>query len=108
MLQEICTLMLAVIFNGDQLNFINCLGLVLCFSGIMGHVGLKFMKSTREQQEPRSHSQSSIVQGPNSTSSSNAMNFPGSSGCESGEPLLPPMMGIDGDSDIENNDSWHR
>jgi len=43
--KEICTLCLAVVFNGDQLTFINFLGLLLCFTGIICHVAFKFMKS---------------------------------------------------------------
>jgi len=46
--QEICTLCLAVIFNNDELSFINFIGLVMCFTGIILHVGFKFARSTTE------------------------------------------------------------
>jgi hypothetical protein len=46
--QELVTLCLAVIFNGDQLTFINFIGLVMCFTGIICHVGFKFARSTTE------------------------------------------------------------
>lgn len=35
-------------FNGDQLTFINFLGLVMCFTGIIAHVAFKFARSKRE------------------------------------------------------------
>jgi hypothetical protein len=41
--QEICTLALAAEINGDRMNPLNFLGLVVCLSGIGLHVVLKAM-----------------------------------------------------------------
>jgi len=41
MWQEVITLTLAVIVNGDQMSMVNIVGLVLCLSGIVVHVVLK-------------------------------------------------------------------
>lgn len=106
--QEICTLGLAVAFNGDQLSFINFLGLLMCFMGIIGHVSFKIMRSTKEMSQPI-HNDTGTVQGCNSTSNSN---IPGvssrGSGCESGKPLLNVNSSIEGESDVEIEDSWNR
>lgn len=40
-LQEICTLVLAVEWNGDQISEINIFGLLFCLGGISFHVALK-------------------------------------------------------------------
>ena len=41
MLQELCVLYLAVYINGDKVNFVNGIGLVVCLCGIALHVILK-------------------------------------------------------------------
>ena len=41
MLQELCVLYLAVYINGDKVNFVNGVGLVVCLCGIALHVILK-------------------------------------------------------------------
>jgi len=46
--KEICTLVLAVIINNDQMSFVNFLGLVLCLIGIICHVVFKFSKSAQD------------------------------------------------------------
>lgn len=96
-----------MIFNGDQLNFVNVIGFLLCFSGIIGHVAFKFLKSTRDF-ESSSHNPGSINQGPGSSVSKNGSVSPSliassrTVACESGKPLL------DGESDVEIDDSWNR
>ena len=43
--QEICTLYLAAKVNGDQMNLVNGLGLVVALAGIALHVILKAVHS---------------------------------------------------------------
>ncbi|CAG7734236.1 unnamed protein product [Allacma fusca] len=50
--KEICTLSLAVILDGDQMSFINFIGLLTCLTGIICHVAFKFAKSAKELKNP--------------------------------------------------------
>ncbi|CAL8112898.1 unnamed protein product [Orchesella dallaii] len=112
--KEICTLCLAVIFNGDQLSFINFLGLLMCFTGIIGHVAIKVMNSTREL-EPTNHNTTSITtvsinaskNGPHSSNLPNVLRKEPTGG-ESGKPLLEVTSSAELESDVEIDDSWHR
>jgi len=112
--KEICTLCLAVIFNGDQLSFINFLGLLMCFTGIIGHVAVKVMNSTREL-EHSNHNATTIntVSISTSKNGSHTSNLPNvlrkePTGCESGKPLLQVTSSAEVESDVEIDDSWHR
>ena len=49
--QEICTLVLAVEWNGDEMTPMNVAGLLLCLGGIVCHVVHKSLKSNGEQQK---------------------------------------------------------
>ena len=40
-MQELITLLLAALINGDHMNTINGIGLVICLAGIVLHVSLK-------------------------------------------------------------------
>lgn len=120
--KEICTLCLAVIFNGDQLSFINFLGLLLCFTGIIGHLVFKFMKS-RKETEPSAHHSGQNGGAGSGGGVANSMkngsminpNLPCSSRDllggegESEKPLLRVGTScMEGESDVEIDDSWHR
>lgn len=50
--QEICLLILAVEYNGDQMSAINMLGLVMCLSGIACHIVHKFSITKPVQNIP--------------------------------------------------------
>jgi len=56
--KELCTLILAISFNGDELSAINSLGLVLCFTGIVLHVIFKFLKN--EENNNRANCDNSV------------------------------------------------
>jgi len=43
--KEICTMVLAVIFNKDPLSVINFFGLLLCLFGILAHLLFKFLRT---------------------------------------------------------------
>ncbi|XP_021955377.1 solute carrier family 35 member C2 isoform X2 [Folsomia candida] len=80
--KEICTLCLAVIFNGDQLTFINFIGLLMCFTGIICHVTFKVMKSTNTGG---GDSDVSTVVASSNNATSTALSS-GSSSCRQGGP----------------------
>ena len=45
LLQELCTILLATEFAGDEMNFMKFGGLIICLSGIVLHVYYKTVKS---------------------------------------------------------------
>ena len=47
--QEICTLYLAVELNGDKMNPLNVVGLILCLAGIALHVVIKAVRGKNLQ-----------------------------------------------------------
>ncbi|XP_076470800.1 solute carrier family 35 member C2-like [Babylonia areolata] len=54
--KELCVLYLAVYINGDKINFINAIGLVVCLAGIALHIILKavYARYDREDEMVRS------------------------------------------------------
>jgi hypothetical protein len=118
--QEICTLCLAVIFNGDQLTFINFMGLVLCFTGIICHVAFKIARTTKGESEASVSTVNPVSGGVHpggvrgccsSSSGVTPTNAPltglFSKDKESETPLLSEKGEISRDSDDEN-DLWNR
>lgn len=80
----------------------------MCFTGIISHVGFKIARSTRELEQPN-HNASAGAPGPSGNPKNNAMDCDGpGGGCESDKPLLDVASCVEGDSDIEIDDSWHR
>lgn len=57
--KELCTLLLAHVFNGDKMNAVNGIGLVVCIAGIILHVILKAVHN-REQNSARVKRQEEI------------------------------------------------
>ena len=53
MWQEVITLTLAVIVNGDQMTTVNIVGLVICLCGIVVHV---ILKATTPREYKQIHS----------------------------------------------------
>ena len=51
-LKEVCQLVLAVKWKGDQLSTVNVLGLVLCLGGIVCHVAHKYSMFTSANERP--------------------------------------------------------
>lgn len=45
--KEVCTLLLAIFANGDQLNALNAIGLLVCVTGICGHAIVKIQHLRR-------------------------------------------------------------
>lgn len=48
--KEVCTLYLAASVNGDRMNFVNGIGLIVCLSGISIHVIVKAMSAHEEKK----------------------------------------------------------
>ncbi|XP_054275905.1 solute carrier family 35 member C2 [Macrosteles quadrilineatus] len=53
--KEVCTLILAVEWNGDQLTLINCVGLLFCLGGIICHVVNKAISSAAQHKPTTLH-----------------------------------------------------
>ncbi|XP_075159734.1 uncharacterized protein K02A2.6 isoform X1 [Haematobia irritans] len=48
---DIFQLALAVVYNGDQLTLINCLGLIVCLAGICCHIVHKYSSLTKNEEQ---------------------------------------------------------
>ncbi|XP_075159735.1 solute carrier family 35 member C2 isoform X2 [Haematobia irritans] len=49
--KDIFQLALAVVYNGDQLTLINCLGLIVCLAGICCHIVHKYSSLTKNEEQ---------------------------------------------------------
>jgi solute carrier family 35 protein C2 len=100
--KEICTLVLAVILNGDQMTLVNFIGLVLCLLGIICHVTFKFAKSAKDLDQGLSDKPTIGI--PTNTPL-REMAFP----TEDDLPLLrKSTLPLDFDSGDENDELWTR
>lgn len=81
--QEICTLILAVEWNGDAMTLVNFLGLLMCLGGVISHVIYKAQHVECNRQKHLSDEASAVfLPIPNESSDEDTGNFDDDSSTE--------------------------